>query len=478
MSYIAFVTKVMVLALVGMVGRIMTPQTFMVNQLVMELLEVSWLTLMVVVVVHVPAVHRWAILFVVGHLVMRSLVVVSHLVMRDFTVDHLVMRGLVVSLVMRGLVVDHLVVRDLVMVKSFTVDHLVVRSLVVRGLAVDHLVVRGLVVVRVFVMMVVVVDIKSLLGVDLGVEIVGRELVRCELVLLTVQGQRLIGDIVVLNTVLGPALNLMEKLVVGVLDVVHEFSTPVVVDVVAIDIAGVVVVLLDVVAEIFVLLVMVVVVVTSPEGCADVVGVFKHGVAVVVLSIFLGVVAELKVAVVHIVFVMVRRGVLFAVVKDILDIGLVRLEQGQFLVEVPPLVMVTVKLIPDILVVDNLAFVLDVVAVFSFVVEASVLVGPEELLVAWDFVGVMSLGFITLRGLVFLDTVGVVADLLVREAVVLQEPCVEVGSRMLERGLVQMADLRGAVNRQVVPHSEDFDLRVVSLGGHHVLDGLVVLMFR
>ena len=61
-------------------------------------------------------------------------------------------------------------------------------------------------------------------------------------VLLGMEGKRLVGHIMVLNSVLGLRLDLVEKLIVLVLNVVHQSRAMMVVSVVTVDITGVVVV--------------------------------------------------------------------------------------------------------------------------------------------------------------------------------------------------------------------------------------------
>ena len=133
---------------------------------------------------------------------------------------------------------------------------------------------------------------------------------------LSMQRQGLV-NVTMLHTVLGRGLDLMEKLIVLVLNVVHDLGTSMVTHIVLISVTRVIGVCGGVVAEILILFVMVIIVIASPV-CATLVMLWVLVVTILVVGalVVLG-----AVVLVTVVLVVVTSGVLFAVVESVLAVG-------------------------------------------------------------------------------------------------------------------------------------------------------------
>ncbi len=274
-----------------------------------------------------------------------------------------------------------------------------------------------------------VVSVQVILGVSIDLRVV---------VLLGVEGQGLVGHIVMLNTVLGLSLNLMEELVVLVLDVVLNLGSLMVVNIVTVGITGMVVVGVRVVAEVLISLVVVVVMVTAPERLALVMLRVLVVTALMVLMLLVGSVVVTGL-VLTVILGPVGSGVLITVVHHVLVLSSVGVEVRVFTVvttkEATTVVVgIKITLNRDVLMVNLLVLA-------HVVVFATVLVGPEELLVGGQsLVGHDSV----------LQTMGVVGSLVVRHDDMLAEACIVVGVLHLVRGGIEVAKLRDAVHGEVL----------------------------
>ena len=83
---------------------------------------------------------------------------------------------------------------------------------------------------------------------------------------LTIEGQHVVLDVVMLNAVLGLSFDFMEEFVVLMLDIVHQLGALMVVDIMLVSVTTVVSVVRGVVTEVLVRLVMVIVMVATVVG--------------------------------------------------------------------------------------------------------------------------------------------------------------------------------------------------------------------
>ena len=256
----------------------------------------------------------------------------------------------------------------------------------------------------------------------------------------------------VLGSKLSLRLNLVEKIVVRVFDIVHQSCALMVVNVVAVDVAGVVLVIIRVVTVVLIGQVVVIVMVASPERSTGVVLLtFIIHVSVMMLLLLMMVYWLLFV----VVGVVVEGRVMLSVVHDPFVLGDVRLEQRQLVV------FLVFILNGGVLEVDDL---------FTMV-EASMLESPKEFLVSGDGVVIILFDCILL-----LDSVVIVFHLVVRHDVVFLVASITIGVSVLEGSLVQVAKIGHAMHGKIVLDTVDRNLGVVSLSGSTVHLSLVIFL--
>ena len=186
------------------------------------------------------------------------------------------------------------------------------------------------------------------------------------IVSMSVQGESLVS-VAMLNSVLSRSLDLVEKLVVLMLDIVHYLGTSVVAHIMLISVTWVIGVSCGVVSEILILFIMVIVVVSSPESSTFVMfGVFLMTIFMVGRLAVLC--AEVLMAIVSV--VMASR-VSLSVVECIFTLCVVRFVQRILLIMTA--FMMSFSLFSDVFMMD-LTF-----GVTSM--EASMLISPKKLIV-------------------------------------------------------------------------------------------------
>ncbi len=186
------------------------------------------------------------------------------------------------------------------------------------------------------------------------------------IVSMSVQGESLV-HVAMLNSVLSRGLDFVEQLVVLMLDVVHNLGASVMAHIMLISVTWVIRVSCSIVSEVFILFIVVIVVIPSPEGSTFMMlGVLLMATLMVGGLLVLG--AEVLVAVLSIV---VSRWVLLTVVQGVFTLRVMRFVQ-RILIVMTAFVM-TVSLCSDVFMM-NLTF-----GITSM--EASMLVSPNKFLV-------------------------------------------------------------------------------------------------
>jgi len=274
-----------------------------------------------------------------------------------------------------------------------------------------------------------------------------------DVVLFSVEREGLVGDIGVLNWVLGLGLDHVEKLIVLVLDVVLELLAVVVGRVVGVSVACMVGVSERIVFEILICLVMVVVVITAPERSTHVVGVVL---VMGALSVDLRLAAPVSL---HVVLVLMVGGMHVTSVKNVLVLSGVRVEDL--------MLVVAMGVSMDTVLGNSHILVMNLTLGITSV-ETAVLVSPEQLIVGREE------GHGRLIDQVTLNTVVVVDDLAMRHNVAILEARIVAGVHVLIGGLIEVANLGVLSDGEVVLNA--MRSRVVRLRSDQLFKVILLLL--
>ena len=148
----------------------------------------------------------------------------------------------------------------------------------------------------------------------------------------------------------------------------------------------------------------------------------------------------------RVLFVMMRDRVAFSVVKNVLVFSQIRLEKRQN-VDITMVLhnLMMIVLIRSLIVINNL--IKSVMgAVWSLVMQSTMLVCPKKLFIAWNSWHVVSVFFC-------LNAMDIVADLVMRHTIMFNKSSIIGRVSVLIRCLIQVREVGRSHNRKIVTHT-------------------------